>query len=48
MLQTLGWRPMAYRRADAKLCMMYKIVNGLVKILANQYRVPVNINKYSP
>ena len=31
MLQTVGWRPMAYRRADAKLCMVYTIVNGLVK-----------------
>ena len=26
MLQTLGWGPLAYRRADPKVCMAYKIV----------------------
>ena len=43
MLHTLGRRPLAYSRADAKLCIMYKIVNGLVGISSNQYLVPVNI-----
>ena len=42
-LPPLGWRQLAYRRADADLCMMYKIVNGLVRIPSNQYLVPVNI-----
>lgn len=43
MLQTLGWRSLSDRRTDAKLCMMYKIANGLVGIPANQYLIPVNI-----
>ena len=30
MLQTLGWRSLSDRRNDAKLCMIYKITNGLV------------------
>ena len=32
IVQAFGWRPLAYRRADAKLYMMYNIVNGLVEI----------------
>ena len=42
MLQTLGWRSLSDRRNDAKLCMLYKIANGLVGIPANKYIVPVN------
>ena len=42
MLQTLGWRSLSDRRNDAKLCMMYKIANGLVGIPANKYLIPVN------
>ena len=42
MLQTLGWRSLSERRIDAKLCMIYKITNGLVGIPANKYLIPVN------
>ena len=40
MLQTLGWRSLSDRRNDAKLCMIYKIANGLVGIPANKYLIP--------
>ena len=43
MLQTLGWRPLVYCTTDAKICMMYKIVYGLVEIPSNQYLLPVKI-----
>ena len=36
MLQILVWMLLAYSRADAKLCVMYKIVNGIVGIPSNQ------------
>ena len=42
MIQTLGWRCLSDRRNDAKLCMIYKITNGLVGIPANKYLIPVN------
>ena len=42
MLQTLRWRSLSDRRNDAKLCMIYKIINGLVSIPANKYLIPVN------
>jgi len=32
MLDHLGWRSLALRRTDARLCLMYKIVHGLVVI----------------
>ena len=32
MLDTLGWRSLQQRRADSRLCMLYKIQNGLVRI----------------
>ena len=34
MLQIVGWRSLSDRRNDAKLCMLYKIANGLVGIPA--------------
>ena len=43
MLEILEWKPLTYRRVDAKLCMMYKIVNDLLRIPSNQYIVPVNV-----
>ena len=42
MLQSLGWRSLADRRKDAKLCMLYKISNDLVGIPANKYLIPSN------
>ena len=32
MMQQLGWRSLEHRRADARLCLFYKIVFGLVAI----------------
>ena len=40
MISTLGWRSLAYRRTDARLCLMYKIVNGLVAIPCENYLIP--------
>lgn len=37
MLNTLGWRPLQERRAQARLVMMFRIVNNLVDIPAQQY-----------
>ena len=37
MLNELGWRTLAQRRADARLTLMYKIVHGLVLIEAIKY-----------
>ena len=34
ILKTLGWEPLAERRAKARITMMYRIVHGLVDILA--------------
>ena len=42
MLQSLGWRSLADRRKDAKLCMLYKISNDLVGIPANKNIFPLN------
>ena len=36
-LQDLGWRSLSQRRVDQRLCMVYKIVNGLVAIPIGQY-----------
>ena len=35
ILKTLGWEPLAERRAKARITMMYIIVHGLVDILAS-------------
>ena len=40
MLVTLAWRPLEYRRVDARLCMLYKIVNGYVAIPPDPYLLP--------
>ena len=37
MLKTLGWEPLAERRAKARITMMYRIVHGLVDILASDH-----------
>jgi len=41
MLNHLGWRPLALRRTDARLCMMYKIVHCLVAIPSEKYFIPI-------
>jgi len=42
MLFSLGWQSLAGRRADAKLYLLYKIVNGLVAIPAQNYLLPLS------
>ena len=37
MIQDLGWRDLAQRRADARLCMLFKITHSLVDIPVGQY-----------
>ena len=37
MIQDLGWRDLNQRRADSRLCMLYKISQGLVDIPISQY-----------
>ena len=37
MLKKLGWRPLAQRRADARLYLLHKIVHGLVHIDKRKY-----------
>ena len=40
MLSTLGWRSLEWRRVDARLCLLYKIVNGLVAIPCQEHLIP--------
>ena len=37
MLKELKWQPLAERRKDQRLCLLYKILNDLVAIPADQY-----------
>ena len=37
MTETLGWRSLAQRRADARLCLFYKIIHGLVAVPLPSY-----------
>ena len=37
ILKTLGWEPLAERRAKARITMMYRIVHGLVDILTLEH-----------
>ena len=41
MLDQLQWRPLAFRRTDMRLCVMYKIVNNIVSINPRTYLQPV-------
>ena len=41
ILKTLGWEPLAERRAKAHITMMYRIVHGLVDILALDHIIQV-------
>ena len=36
-LKNLGWRTMEQRRADARLCLFYKVVHGLVAVPLPDY-----------
>lgn len=42
MISKLGWRSLLQRRADNRLFMLYKIVNGIVAIDFSNKLVPVN------
>ena len=47
MLGKLGWRSLQQRRADARLCMFYRIVYGLVAIPMPEYIQPnTHVSKY--
>lgn len=47
MLQGLGWRTLEQRRADARLCLFYKIVYGLVAVPIPDYIQPSNrVSRY--
>ena len=37
IIQELGWRTLEQRRADARLCLFYKIVHGLVAVPLPDY-----------
>ena len=47
MLNTLGWRNLAQRRADSRLVLMYKIVHGLVAIPQTQLVRPSRVSRSS-
>ena len=47
MLNTLGWRNLAQRRADSRLVLMFKIVHGLVAIPQTQLVRPHRISRNS-
>ena len=44
MLQELGWRTLEQRQADARLCLFYKIVYGLVAVPLSDYIQLLNSN----
>ena len=47
MLNKLGWRTLEQRRADARLCLFYKIVYGLVVVpLPNYVQYNNRISRY--
>ena len=47
MLDQLGWRSLAQRRADARLCLFYKIVHGLVAVPLPDYIIPTHrVSRY--
>ena len=47
MLNNLDWRSLAQRRADARLCLLYKIVYGLVTVPLPDYIKPTNrVSRY--
>ena len=47
MLDQLGWRSLEQRRADARLCLFYKIVYGLVAVPLPEYVQPTHrVSRY--
>ena len=40
MLENLGWRTLEQRRADSRLCLLYKIVNNMVAVPLPDYIKP--------
>ena len=44
MMQDLGWEQLQTRRQQNKTVMMYRIVNNLVEIPANQYLTPTGVS----
>ena len=47
MIETLGWRSLQQRRADARLCLFYKIIHGLVALPLPDYIQPnTRISRY--
>ena len=47
MLDQLGWRSLAQRRVDARLCLFYKIVHGLVAVPLPDYIIPTHrVSRY--
>ena len=44
MVDSVGWKTLEQRRAEARLCLFYKIVFGLVTVPLPDYIQPVSIN----
>ena len=44
MMHNLGWEQLQIRRQQNKTVMMYRIVNNLVEIPANQYLTPTGVS----
>ena len=48
MQLSLGWRSLEQRRADARLCMLYKIVHGIIAIpLPPYFQQPTRMTLHS-
>ena len=48
MQQELGWRSLDQRRADARLCMLYKITHGMVAIeMPSYFKQPKAATRHS-
>ena len=48
MQLSLGWRSLEQRRADARLCMLYKIVHGIIAIpLPPYFQQPTRMTRHS-
>ena len=47
MLDVLGWRTLEQRRSDARLAMLFKIVNGQIAIPSDQLVRPSRLTRHS-
>ena len=45
ILETLGWEPLAERRAKARITMMYRIVHGIVDILSSDHMIQAHASR---